>query len=405
MIRLLAVCFLLLTVLAFRFFFFFKTQPSYKTGQEVALTTTLLSQPQITGKIQKFYVNDILIITSLYPEYQYGQTLTIAGTLESKVLNNKKPVLMVYLPKIQSQQARGGLALIEAIRQKITIVFKNSLPNNESSLILGIVFGFKANFSKELMDALRTSGTLHVVAASGMNVTMVGSFLSSLFGLFLRRQIAVILTIVGIFIYAVLSGLDPSIVRASIMGAIAYSALLLGRQNLAIISLMITGFLMLLISPRNLFNIGFQLSFLSTVGLIIIKPRLDRQDLFKNINKFQMGNDLTTTISAQLATLPILLLNFGNYSPLSVVANTFVLWTIAPVMILGGIASILSLFFESLAKLLLLLALPLLIFFEKVVGFFASLGGLRIENFPIAFTVGYYFLLISIILFLRSKNA
>lgn len=386
----------LILLLTARIYFFLQTKPHYKQNQEISLKTTLFSEPQIKEKVQRFYVDDILIITPRFPEYHYGQTIELSGILQERVLDNKKQVLTLYFPNIKKYPASNGLALIALVRQKITTVFKNTLSNTEASLILGIIFGFKENLPKELVDSLRTSGTLHVVAASGMNVSMVGSFLSSVFGVLFRRQIALIFSIFGILFYALLSGFEPSIIRASIMGIISFSALILGRQNLAILSLALVGYLMILFSPGMVLNVGFQLSFLATLGLIIIKPKFGKLSLF--------GDDLTTTLSAQLATFPILLSAFGNYSPFSIFANALVLWTIPPIMVLGGLASVFSFFLEPLAKLLLLFCLPLVLFFEQIILFFNSFGtGVVIEKLPLTILIGYYLLLTSIIFKCQEK--
>ena len=107
----------------------------------------------------------------------------------------------------------------------------------------------------------QTTGVFHVIAASGMNVSMLSGFLLAVLGRILRRQIALIVSIVAICFYAVLAGLEPSIVRASIMAGIAFTALLLGRQGTALWSLILTALLMLLFNPFLFRDIGFQLSF------------------------------------------------------------------------------------------------------------------------------------------------
>lgn len=403
---------ILLLVLAIRFIQFYKDKPIYRPDQEIILTTTLLTEPQATGRIQRFYVDNILIIAPRFPEYHYGENLAISGTLESKVLNDKKPasrqggqILMLSFPKIESRPPVGGLALTRDIRQKIIGIFKETLPSSEGGLLLGIVFGIKESLPKDLFDNLRITGTLHVVAASGMNVTLVAGFISVFFGTFLSRQIAFSLSIVGILFYALLAGLEPSITRATIMGFLSFLALILGRQNWAILSLFFVGWLMLAINPRTLLDIGFQLSFLATLGLIAIKPILNSQLLLKDIRRYQLGNDLTTTLSAQIATLPILLANFGSYSLLSILTNTLVLWTIPLLMIIGGLAAMVALAVPFLAKILLVAALPFLFFFERVISFFAMFGGqIAMENFPVTITLGYYLILLSIILVLLKKQ-
>lgn len=395
---------ILLLIISIRLYTFYTTKSSYKAGQEVILTTTLLIEPQ-TGKTQRFYIDDILVIAPGFPEYHYGDKLVISGNLENRVINNKRTIQTIYLPKIEKRPTEAGLALTKSVRHKIISVFRNSLPNTEASLLLGIVLGIKDNLDNKLLADLKTSGTLHVIAASGMNVTIVGSFLSSILGLLVRRQLALVLSILGIFFYALLAGFEPSILRASIMGAIGYCALILGRQNLAILSLILTGYFMIIISPKILADIGFQLSFMATLGLILLKPLLDKISISKDINKYQITNDLTTTFSAQLFTLPITLANFGTFSPFSILANTLILWTIPPLMIIGGVGGILGLIIPPLAKIVLLLALPLLLIFEKIIAVSGSLKQLSINNFPIILSIGYYLLLASILIFLKKRNA
>lgn len=398
-IYLLMLALVLLILLAVRFIHFYSNKPRFKVGEEVRLTTTLLAEPQTTGSIQRFYIDNILVIAARFPEYHYGDKLAVIGRLEERVIDNnlrKRIVQMVYFPKIEKSPPAGALALTQVVRQKIVAVFSQSLPSTQSSLILGIVFGFRESLPAGLNQALRDSGALHVVAASGMNVTMVASFLSAMFGLLFKRQIALILSIVGIFYYALIAGFEPSITRAALMGSLSFSALVLGRQNWAILTLMMVGYLMLFISPDNIENIGFQLSFMATLGLITIKPLFGKTGFF---------DDLTTTFAAQVATLPIILANFGSYSLLSIAANALALWTIPPIMILGGIASFFSLILPLVSHAILIISLPFLLFFEQIVRVFANLGGgWKVEELPPVIIIGYYLISASILLFFSSKK-
>lgn len=270
---------------------------------------------------------------------------------------------------------------------------------------MGIVFGIRDDLSEDFEQAIIETGVVHVVAASGMNVTIVAGFLSFIFSLFLRRQIAIVLSILGIIIYAFMAGLEPSILRASVMGGIAFTAQILGRQNLATLSLFLTGFILLFLFPGLLFDIGFQLSFVSTLGLIHFQPVfLTFFKLSKLARKSIFMESFATTFSAQLATLPILLSNFGTYSLWSIIVNVLVLWTIPILMLLGGIAGIICLFFAPLASFFLYLSLPFLLFFEAVVNFFSSRPlQINLETFPWQFSIGYYFILLSIFMFLLKR--
>ena len=219
-----------------------------------------------------------------------------------------------------------------------------------------------------------------------------------LFSLFFKRQLAVVISISGILFYAFLASFEPSIVRASIMGIIAFSALILGKQQFSLYALFLTGFVMLFISPKLFLDIGFQLSFISTLGILYIPL------LFKKWQN-SLTQDLFTTLSAQVATLPILLMNFGTYSLWSVAVNALVLWIIPIVMILGAVSAVGFLIFEPFGGFFLYLALPFLIYFETLVSFFSNLeGGINIESFPWQFIASYYSFLASVIIFKLKKH-
>jgi len=403
-VKLIFIFLILLLALSLRFLLFYQNQIEYFDGEEVKFEKDLLSQPQIYSKTQRIMVfldngQRVFIYTPLFPQFNYADKVNIAGTLNIRLLENGSRIYTMNFPKIEAVKYKQNpiLAITGLIRQKVISIFESTLPNTASGLLLGIVFGIKEAIPRDFYETLRISGTLHVTAASGMNVTMVGGFLSTVFAQFLRRQIAVVLSIIGILFYAVLAGLEPSIVRASIMGILVFSSQILGRQNWAIYGLLLTGYFMLLVNPTLLRDVGFQLSFLATAGLIFFIP------LFPFNNKI-WGSDLATTISAQIAVLPVLFSTFGTYSLWSIIANTLVLWSIPFLMILGGFGALIGLIFEPLASIFLYLSLPLLLYFERVVSIFASFGQMNINITSWPFILGYYSLLTALILFLNNKD-
>lgn len=411
--KIILIGFFLLAVLALRFLSTYQNRSNYSNGQFLTFETTLLSEPQISGRYQKFSITlengqRLLIIIPRYPELHYADTVRISGNLQKQVINDKKTFFSMFLPKIEAVRrdslVGSGLAVVSFIRQKIVSLFQKTLPQTHSSLLLGIVFGIKEGMPKEFMETLRLSGVLHVIAASGMNVTITAGFLSTAFSVLFKRQVAVFASITGILFYAVLAGLEPSILRATIMGILGFSAQILGRQTLSFYLLFLAAFLMLFVSPVLLFDIGFQLSFLATLGLLTLKPLLERGKRIKMILKrFFVADDLITTISAQIATLPILL-GFGTYSLWSIVANGLVLWVVPILMVLGGLGAIFGLFFAPLGQIFLYLALPLLFYFERVIGFFSRFGALQIESLPWQLILGYYCLLGAILLVFYKKK-
>jgi competence protein ComEC len=148
-------------------------------------------------------------------------------------------------------------------------------------------------------------------------------------------------------------------------------------------------------------DIGFQLSFLATLGILLVKPLLDSWlAVWKDKIRFisTLNDDITTTLSAQIVTLPILLGVFGSYGLLSVLANALTLWTIPILMTLGSLAILLGIVFAPLGKLFLFLSYPLLWFFETVVNFLGQVGWvLEIPAMPMVVWFGYYLILGAIV--------
>lgn len=389
---------ILLIILGFKFNFFYQNQTQFTDEQAVSFETTLLSQPQVVGNQQAFTANyrnqKIKISTGRFPEINYGDFVRISGKI-----SNKNDRVLMYFPKMEIANNpqnifQSGLKNINLLRQKLISLFVETLPSPSSSLLLGIIFGIKEQMPKDFTNNLRTSGVFHVIAASGMNVTLVGGFISAGFAFFFKRQIAIGLSILGIVFYAVLAGLEPSIIRASIMGILVFSAQIMGRQTLAVNGLALAGFGMLFNDPTLISDVGFQLSFVATLGILYIKPLFGKQE--------GIVSEVLTTIAAQVATLPILLANFGTYSIYSVLVNGLVLWTVPMLMMIGGVGAILGLILAPLGQLLIYLCYPLLLYFESIVNFFGKIGGvLIIKNFPWQFTAGYYCLLASALLFFK----
>ena len=422
------IAFLLLLLLV-RFFFFYQKSDVYQDGQYINFEATLLSEPQFTATYQKLSVSLPLggtayLIVARFPEYGYGDSVDISGPIrilhQSRGLQPRapggqsymassrifklltdKPAYSMYFPKISLTNADKSPILAVSIffRQKVTGLFNKTLPPDLSSLLLGVVLGVKGQMSKDFSDNLRLAGVLHVIAASGMNVTMVAGFLSSVFVVFLKRQEALFASILGIVFYAFLAGLQPSIIRASIMGVLVFSSQILGRQSFAAYGLFLTGFLMLFVSPFLILDIGFQLSFTATAGLLYIRPLFNKINKIKILTKkLPFTEDFFITLSAQIATFPVLLSVFGTYSLWSVFVNSLVLWTVPPMMVLGGLGGVLGIFLEPVGRVFVYSCLPLLMYFQAIISFFASKGGIiNIVSMPWQFILGYYLLLLSLI--------
>ena len=159
---------------------------------------------------------------------------------------------------------------------------------------------------------------------------------------------------------------------------------------------------MLFVQPEEIIDVSFQLSFLSTFGILTVKPLLDTLIRAKFLNIVK--DDITTTISAQIATFPLMLSAFGAYSLLSFPVNILVLWTIPIIMIFGGVAGLLSLLTPFLAKPFLLLCYPFLLYFRSVIELFAKVNlQIGIDSIPVTVIVGYYLILFAIVIKLKPR--
>lgn len=398
-------------VLFLRLSLFIANFKPYPEGKIISFEARVNSQPKVSSRGQQVSLTlpnsqRVSVRFPLVPEIKYGDRLNVEGRLKYFEAENNKNVAFINYPEFELLEQGFRSSLIVKARENIIDVFNSSLNQKYSSLVLGITFGIKQEMPEEFHRELEMTGLLHVVAASGMNITMVGGFLMSLFASFLKRQIALVLTIVGIIFYASMAGFEPSIVRASIMGILVFSAQLTGRQSSAFFGLFIAAYLMLFKNPSLIYDIGFQLSFMATLGLIYLRPVFFLMHRSKKVlEKSLIGEDLVTTISAQVFTLPILLINFGSYSVVSVLVNALVLWTVPIIMVIGGLASLFGLIYDPLGYILSYLSIPFLLYFEKTVDFFSGFSaGLNIVKIPTLIIVGYYLALASIVSFFKNKQ-
>lgn len=395
---------ILLAVLLFaRLFFFYSEQHIYHENEKFSQSYSFDHEPKNNSYGQYFFVDKLMVSVPLYPVYEYGDKVTISGVVSLKK-TDKGGILVILNPKIEKTESHSPyLAVTKFVRQRIEDTVLTTIPSKEGGLLLGILLGVRDKIESDYYKELKSVGVLHVIAASGQNVSIVAAMLLLVLERIVKRRLALLFTILGVVFYASIAGFDPPIVRASIMAVFAFGALLTGKQNSGIYILFITGFLMVLINPGLITDVSFGLSFLSTLGILTLKPILDRVTSVKFISLLK--DDITTTLSAQLATFPIMLSAFGSYSWLSFPINVAILWTVPIIMILGGLGALVSLILPFLAKPFYLLCYPFLAYFSLVVGIgskHALVSG--VDIIPVSIIVGYYLLFVAVIFKFKKKE-
>ncbi|MBI4100828.1 ComEC/Rec2 family competence protein [Candidatus Microgenomates bacterium] len=418
MVRNSALIIVLLLLLLIRFIFPSEPQ-KYAVDQRVVLVNTLSSEPQISVKSQRFLIGNIEIVTGRYPEYHYGDKLKIEGIIKAKqpdtgslsmsLLPSKKSDLMTF-PKIEIIKHEEGNKFLKTVidlRRNLVKNYQEFLPEPSASLLIGIVLGVKTPMNQDFKENLRLAGLTHVVVASGMNIALVAGFLSGFLTLFIRRRLSLILVLLGIFFYAFLAGFEAPIIRASIMGSLVILSQGIGRQSWGALSLFLAGFIMLFLNPSLIFDLGFQLSFLATAGLIFVQPSLERIRLIIALKKIPFVGEATlTTLAVQLTTLPLILATFGYYNFFSILTNGLVLWTIPWIMGIGGMAGVLGLIIKPIGQLLSWLAYPLLFYFEKVTTLSGDyfLLSFKIQELTMWFPSAYFAFLTAFLIWLRRES-
>jgi competence protein ComEC len=317
-------------------------------------------------------VSGLLLATlPAYPPVHDGDLVRVEGELVTPpvwedfsykdYLAREGVYSLLRLPSVEvhrSAERRGLGWALGRLRARGEAFIAAHIPEPEASLLTGILLGRDGGISDDVMDAFRDTGTAHIIVISGFNITIIaGMLLAALTRTFGRRW-AVLGTIPAVIAYTVLVGGDPPVVRAAIMGCLSLVALQLGRRSDALNALAFTALAMTAARPQSLWDVGFQLSFAATLGIILyaipLQMRLDRflaarvpQEWAKGTLRW-LGVGFVATLAAQVLTLPITVAYFRNLSPVSLLANLFILPVQPQVMVWGGVSLLLGLVWGSL---------------------------------------------------------
>lgn len=392
----------------------------YNNRDFLQLKGVVADWPQVKGEKQVFSVSDltvttcgrthecaptkanlksaggkVLVTTRLYPRYSYGQVLRLEGKIVDppvfdefdyrEYLTVDGIYSLMSFPKLAvlAEQPAARFLLTKPIydfRYRLESMINESLVEPHASLLAGILFGAKRDFSNEFLGKLRNAGVMHVIVASGYNVSVVLGLIGYL-SFLIGRRLNIILSLLFALIYSVMTGLQPPIIRAVIMASGASLAEIFGRQKLGLLWLFFSAYLMLIWNPLWIKSISFQLSLLATLGMLTLQPVFEnllsslsnlRQMSFLKGKWFKklMGEPLVTTLAVQFLTLPLVFYSFQKISLIGFLVNPLVLWTV-PLSMFGGIVMVaVGLFSSQLAYLTGLFVWLPLEFFVKAVGLF-----------------------------------
>ena len=230
------------------------------------------------------------------------------------------------------------LMFLAGLREKIRDIYYRLLPADEAGLVSGIVWGDKEAIGRGFYQQMIDSGTVHIVVASGYNVMLLAGFLMSCLFWLMRRRVATCYAVAAMAGYALLSGAQPAIVRASIMATVLLTGEALGRRGVTWWSLLLAGWVMMVIEPEVILSVSFQLSMAASAGLMLVYPVLVRWYEIKNSRLIEWADRLgvLTTVATMMTTAPFIWYYFGRINIIGLLSNVFVLPLVPPVMILGA---------------------------------------------------------------------
>jgi len=334
-----------LSLVGYRFFHQFQAGANlgHWENEEILIKGRISSEPLLQGNSQKFKVSRFDIVTKAYPQYEYGQKVVIVGRLQRRLINKWYSQFSLMYPVIRLVEADNKETMsyglkqqISRFRQGIEERFNQVLPEPEASLLAGIILGSKKGLPQNFYQALQKTGTLHIVVASGYNVTIIIATIVAYLAGLIKRPMAILIGLAAVGIYTLMAGAEPAIVRAAIMGSLAFGGQILGRKTQGLRLLIAAIMIMLLVDPSIVLDIGFQLSVAATFGLIVLGPRLE--PVLGRV--WLVGKNLTETTSAQIMVWPIIVFYFGQMSAFSILVNSLILWLVPIIMALGAILAL-----------------------------------------------------------------
>jgi competence protein ComEC len=284
-------------------------------------------------------------------------------------------------------------------------------PDPEASLLHGIMLGNEKGMSPDLQQAFRNTGTSHIIAISGMHVAILALIISTVSNRIFGVKIGAVLTILGIICYALLVGATPSVVRAAIMGTLGILALQMGRRNHGLNALAFAAGLMTLFDPLLPWHVGFQLSFVATLGLILyVQPWQNwtnanlRRILPESLVERLVGPIAAyfiITLTAQVMTLPLVAYHFGRVALAGFVLNPLILPALPPFMMLGGLSVAVSHLYVPLGKVLAALAWPFAAYIIRMIELFDGFSAwmvFTLGEFSLLFLLAVYAILFALTL-------
>jgi competence protein ComEC len=360
----------------------------------------------------------VLVHAPSYESYRYGDELQVQGKLETPPdfegfsyrthlarQGIHSQLRYAHITILARDRGQPLPAFLYSFKRRTQGVVDAILPEPEAALLAGILVGSDEGIPRALMEKFRSTGTAHIIAISGFNITLISAALVTALSRLLQRYVALVVAVGTIALYTVLVGAEPPVVRAAIMGGLSALALIVGRRSDGLTSLFAAAWLMTAWQPFTLWETGFQLSFAASFGLVVYGERLQAglERLLGRILSLEaaqnttrlLSDSLLATLAAMITALPVLVYHFRQFSPLSLVANLLILPVQPTIMYLGSTATMVGLVSLGLGRALGWAAWLFLTYTIRMVELIAKWvgSGASMQRVPPVLLLAYYGLL------------
>ena len=289
-----------------------------------------------------------LINASRYLQHDYGDRVRIEGLLETPPIFEEfsyreylaRQGIHSLIRRAQVERKEGGqgnplYAALLTLKARAQSTIASILPEPQAALLTGILLGVETGIPADLMDDFSATGTTHIIAISGFNITIIASIFAGLAQRLFDKRRAVWVAITGVVVYTIFVGASAAVVRAALMGILYLWGRHLGRPTFAPVSLAAAAIGMTALNPYTLWDAGFSLSFAATVGLVLYAEPLERGferalARFTSTERAQkavglISEALLVTLAAQITTAPLILAYFRRLSLVTLLTNFLIL--------------------------------------------------------------------------------
>lgn len=402
-----------------------------KVNKKVSFIGKVVDNPIITENNQKLIIEiydkekiKILAITNFDNSYIYGDKVNIFGKLEKPenftndngkffdYINYLKKDGIFYIINYANVSiiSRGNGNFLKSFLFSIKEKFLekiNIIQYPENLLLGGLILGEKSTFNESLKNNFIKTGTVHIIALSGYNITIISEWIMKFlnFWKFLPNNFSINFGIFSIFLFVLMTGASSTAIRAGIMAILVLIARLTGRNYDVLRALILAGVFMILINPLVLvFDISFQLSFMSTIALIFFTPKIEKYFMWVT-KSFGLRDIVSVTFAVYIFVLPFILYKMGNLSFVALPANILILPFIPMTMFFGFVTGFLGLIWYEFSVPFSFISYLFLHYELSVINFFAqmSFASILISDFPFILVIliyVYFFYL----LFCKSFN-